>query len=82
MMLLKYHDVFFSATDVLVHMLMKVAAKCNNHCELQNFVNQSTIERRCALGVFLRACLGQCFLTVFGECSELDHAECASSLKG
>ena len=50
-----------SATDVLVHMLMKGAAKCNNHCELQNSVNQLTIERRSALGAFLRACLCQCF---------------------
>ena len=50
-----------SATDVLVRMLMKGAAKCNNHCELQNSVNQLTIERRCALGAFLRACLCQCF---------------------
>ena len=50
-----------SVTDVLVHMLMKGAAKCNNHCELQNSVNQLTIERRCALGAFLRACLCQCF---------------------
>ena len=54
-----------SATDVLVHMLMKGAAKCNNHCELQNSVNQLTIERRSALGVFLRACLCQCF---YGVC--------------
>ena len=49
-----------SVTDVLVHMLMKGAAKCNNHCELQNSVNQLTIERRSALGAFLRACLCQC----------------------
>lgn len=53
-------DNTFSATDVLVHMLMKGAAKCNNHCELQNSVNQLTIERRSALGAFLRACLCQC----------------------
>ena len=53
-----------SATDVLVHMLMKGAAKCNNHCELQNSVNQLTIERRSALGAFLRACLCQCFIHV------------------
>ena len=52
------------ATDVLVHMLMKGAAKCNNHCELQNSVNQLTIERRIALGAFLRACLCQCFNNV------------------
>ena len=54
-----------SATDVLVHMLMKGAAKCNNHCELQNSVNQLTIERRSALGAFLRACLCQCFNNVW-----------------
>ena len=34
-----------SATDVLVRMLMKGAAKCNNHCELQNSVNQWILER-------------------------------------
>ena len=28
-------------------------------CELQNSVNQSTIERSCALGALLRACLCQ-----------------------
>lgn len=57
-----------SATDVLVHMLMKGAAKCNNHCELQNSVNQLTIERRSALGAFLRACLCQCFHILASGC--------------
>ena len=57
-----------SATDVLVHMLMKGAAKCNNHCELQNSVNQLTIERRSALGAFLRACLCQRFHIYNSEC--------------
>ena len=56
-----YSALKISATDVLVHMLMKGAAKCSNHCELQNSVNQLTIERRSALGAFLRACLCQCF---------------------
>ena len=69
-----------SATDVLVHMLMKGAAKCNNHCELQNSVNQLTIERRSALGAFLRACLCQSFHTLSGGCSLLGHADCASSV--
>ena len=70
-----------SATDVLVHMLMKGAAKCNNHCELQNSVNQSTIERRSALGAFLRACLCQCFLHFSGIASLWEHDDCASSPK-
>ena len=69
-----------SATDVLVRMLMKGAAKCNNHCELQNSVNQLTIERRSALGAFLRACLCQSFHTLSGGCSLLGHADCASSV--
>ena len=59
--LAKHSEGILSATDVLVRMLMKGAAKCNNHCELQNSVNQLTIERRSALGAFLRACLCQCF---------------------
>ena len=63
--LANHSEGILSATDVLVHMLMKGAAKCNNHCELQNSVNQLTIERRSALGVFLRACLCQCF---YGVC--------------
>ena len=57
-----------SATNVLVRMLMKGAAKCNNHCELQNSVNQLTIERRSALGAFLRACLCQRFHIYNSEC--------------
>ena len=69
-----------SATDVLVHMLMKGAAKCSNHCELQNSVNQLTIERRSALGAFLRACLCQCFHTYSGSCPILGHDGCASSV--
>ena len=69
-----------SATDVLVHMLMKGAAKCNNHCELQNSVNQLTIERRSALGAFLRACLCQCSLCFSGDVFFWEHDDCASSL--
>ena len=68
-----------SATDVLVHMLMKGAAKCNNHCELQNSVNQLTIERRSAFGAFLRACLCQCFHNFSADYFLLEH-ECATSL--
>ena len=68
-----------SATDVLVHMLMKGAAKCNNHCELQNSVNQLTIERRSAFGAFLRACLCQCFHIFSADYFLLEH-ECATSL--
>ena len=49
---------------------MKGAAKCNNHCELQNSVNQLTIERRCALGAFLRACLCQCFYVLLLNVSD------------
>ena len=62
-------------------MLMKGAAKCNTHCELQNSVNQLTIERRSGLGAFLRACLCQCFHSFNGACPFLEHDECASSLK-
>ena len=65
-----------SVTDVLVHMLMKGAAKCNNHCELQNSVNQLTIERRSALGAFLRACLCQCLHTLCNEF--IDINDCAA----
>ena len=77
-----------SATDVLVHMLMKSAAKCNNHCELQNSVNQLVIERRSALGAFLRACLCQClynvvavFIAMWGLCNRpwvccINHCVC------
>ena len=49
---------------------MKGAAKCNNHCELQNSVNQLTIERRCAFGAFLRACLCQCFYVLLLNVSD------------
>ena len=59
-------------------MLMKGAAKCNNHCELQNSVNQLTIERRSALGAFLRACLCQCLHNLAEVQVELGG--CASGL--
>ena len=36
-----------SAMDVLARTLMKGAAKCDEHCELQNSVNQQGLE--CAL---------------------------------
>ncbi len=65
-----------SVTDVLVHMLMKGAAKCNNHCELQNSVNQLTIERRSALGAFLRACLCQCLHALCN--GSIDVNDCAA----
>ena len=68
-----------SATDVLVCMLMKGAAKCNNHCELQNSVNRLTTERRSDLGAFLRACLCQCFFT-FNVMFWLVSSDCASSV--
>ena len=71
-----YSALKISATDVLVHMLMKGAAKCNNHCELQNSVNQLTIERRSALGAFLRACLCQCLHTLCNEF--IDINDCAA----
>ena len=34
-----------SATDISVQASMKNAAKCDNHCELQNSVNQWIFER-------------------------------------
>ena len=34
-----------SATDVSAQTTMKGAAKCDKHCELQNSVNQSKLER-------------------------------------
>jgi hypothetical protein len=34
-----------SATDISVQASMKGAAKCDNHCELQNSVNQWILER-------------------------------------
>ena len=71
-----YSALKISATDVLVHMLMKGAAKCSNHCELQNSVNQLTIERRSALGAFLRACLCQCLHTLCNEF--IDINDCAA----
>ena len=35
----------FSAMDVLAWTTMKGAAKCDEHCELQNSVNQQVFER-------------------------------------
>ena len=34
-----------SATDISAQASMKNAAKCDNHCELQNSVNQWNVER-------------------------------------
>lgn len=34
----------FSAVDVSAHTTMKDAAKCDNHCELQNLANQQVSE--------------------------------------
>ena len=66
----------FSAMNVSVRATMKGAAKCNNHCELQNSVNQLTIERRSALGAFLRACLCQCLHTLCN--GFIDVNDCAA----
>ena len=50
---------------------MKDAAKCNNHCELQNSVNQLTIERKSDLWALLRACLCQSYCVQF-----VSHVPC------
>ena len=53
--------------DVSARTTMKGAAKCHNHCELQDSVNQQKVERICSFGLFLKACLLQCpFIFLWG----------------
>ena len=42
---MKYFSSQLSATDVSAQVTMKGAAKCDNHCELQNSENQQNFER-------------------------------------
>ena len=52
--------------DVSAPTTRKGAAKCDKHCELQDWVNQQNVEHMLPFRVFLKTCLLQCLLFLCG----------------